>query len=1690
MRLKAVFSIFAVSFFISLIAGSYLTYLQNKPESLSDSSTTSAPIQVLGITGGGGSRSNRQPQMYVYGGENAFGSGGVVSMSSSDEPSLTLSAYNVSGTAEVTLYPATMDMVLNYLVHDTENKQINKSVDTSGVTPLASTTHTIQSSNESTVLPLPLEGKGVWYVTIKLSNITVDGFIIRSDHGVVAKEGNSKFAFWAQNFATGKSVDGGEIKLYNLKDNIKQITSANLKGDGTGETDMSAEADLALYVKGDDTTLLPLNLQYLNVGSGYTQFAKTLARSRYFIFTDRPLYQPGDTVNFKAIIRSDDDARYSVPEGNAKVTISTGNNETKFEKSYPISADGSINGKYELPDNAPVGGYNLTVDLGQKPDYTWMEYSSNSLYFNVEHYQKPESFLEVDTPQLEYISGDTAKVQISGSYFSGQPLLATEVKYRITAVDYYEYSYFSDQELSSRQTIDSFYGTWYGSEVVKEGVVTLDKNGLATIDVDTRQIEPSTEYSNYTKGQSKVFVVEVTQNDASQTPSFSKKNFLVYAGEYGIYQTSNNSSGKVNQSYKLPLKLSSYFRQVDLSGLSLTGKIHRETWVKDDVQNQKYLTYHKEEEDLGEVKLTTAKDATTNLSFTPTKVGFYQIKVEGHDKLGNYIAKNFSVYISDRDLPLYRGMDAPEISVTLDKDKYLPTDSVKATIVSAIPDRDVYLTLERGRLDRAQVIHLSGKSKEVEIPLIASDVPNMYLTLSSFNNYTLDVAEVNVPVSAAGKKLIVTIDPDSTKYGPGDNVSVDLSTTDQDGTPQSAEVALWAVDKAIFELADTNLFNIFDSFWAERGDTTYESHSLQGILTQQVEGGGGCFVAGTAITMSNGSTRPIETIKAGDKIMTRSSDNSRSVKAKVLSIHQAESNGYLIINDVLRVTPEHILRVDGKWRTAGDLQIGDTLTNESGQPVAVESIAWQLGKFTVYNLEVETYHTFIADGYWVHNQKGDGRTNFKDTAYWNPVIKTGSNGKASVKFKLPDNLTTWTMAAVASTKDSRVGQDTKEIVVTKDLIIRPILPNIMRVGDEIYISALVQNFTDTSHQFTAQLSFDAGQVVENTWEHVQIGGMAMEQLDWKVVPNKVTGNAKLKITASAEGLSTLSDEIEIEIPVRQFGFLEKRGETGIGDITYTTDLNSEIDKDLSNVKLSLASSLFGTLPSVMNYLVDYAYGCVEQTVSRLVPSIIVAENPSLYGADLKDENLDKVVDKNLTRLQTMQRGDGGWTWWFTGKSDPFITTYVVGYLQRANSLGYEIRGNMLERADNYLKQHQPDFAKTKLEELDPDELAIVVMNNYKRGDKNPSTNGLKRLSSLAIAQGDGVYWEAGSKARFGSIEASTGLALQALVESGGDRELADKAVLYLTRARKSDYWGNTYATARIVEALTGYAKLSRDLDPDYTYEVSRDGKKVTSGSIVNPLSLIGDVDFAASDLKDSGSQIQVTKSGEGNLYTTLVTSQFLTSKSQPSLNRGISISKRFENTKGADLPIGVGDTVNVMLTISGLSSEDKYGVITDELPSGMVPVNTDLKNEQTSWNVPEDYETGYNITNTEVTENGVILALYNVPSETRTYTYKARVVSAGKFAVPPATIALMYSPEIYGRSATSQIELSKVGGASTGQLTNKLIWPIKLIVLAAIVALAVIAITILVLKKRRQKLITPQPDSTLPPTQPLPPHEV
>lgn len=170
---------------------------------------------------------------------------------------------------------------------------------------------------------------------------------------------------------------------------------------------------------------------------------------------------------------------------------------------------------------------------------------------------------------------------------------------------------------------------------------------------------------------------------------------------------------------------------------------------------------------------------------------------------------------------------------------------------------------------------------------------------------------------------------------------------------------------------------------------------------------------------------------------------------------------YLVINNSLKVTPEHQVYLNEEWKAAGEIKVGDWLkgadpvrgeASNGADGAAVEVFAVErvrASRLRVYNIIVGKYHTYIADNYFVHNEEKGGapRMDFVDVALYE-TLRTEKNGKASFSFKAPDNITSWRTTALAFSADEmKAGQNSQLIPVSLPLFVEATLSNYYLVGD-------------------------------------------------------------------------------------------------------------------------------------------------------------------------------------------------------------------------------------------------------------------------------------------------------------------------------------------------------------------------------------------------------------------------------------------------------------------------------------------------------------------------------------------------------------------------------------------------------------------------------------------------------------------
>ena len=332
-------------------------------------------------------------------------------------------------------------------------------------------------------------------------------------------------------------------------------------------------------------------------------------------------------------------------------------------------------------------------------------------------------------------------------------------------------------------------------------------------------------------------------------------------------------------------------------------------------------------------------------------------------------------------------------------------------------------------------------------------------------------------------------------------------------------------------------------------------------------------------------------------------------------------------------------------------------------------------------------------------------------------MKTDADGTARVTIKYPDSVTTWKATARAASTGNQFGVASASTQTTQPIIVRLQAPRFFVVGDEVTVSAVINNNTTKSVSVTPEVFVEGLKLTSSgKAKVVAVSGSSEARVDWKVIAEK-SGEAKLRVTGkSSDG----SDSMERTFPIHEHGiekFISQSGKMNGSEAIVKIDLPAR-RKDSTKVVVQVTPSLAVTMLDALPYLLDYPYGCTEQTMSRFLPAAIIAKTLSDVGLDAETamgravggieaanvaktqpkgkrnlEKLNEIVNQGLARLRDMQHGDGGWGWWKEGQSDPWMTAYVVWGLSLAQQAKLDIDPQLIETGSKYLVDHLAEAEK-------------------------------------------------------------------------------------------------------------------------------------------------------------------------------------------------------------------------------------------------------------------------------------------------------------------------------------------------------------------------------------------------------------
>jgi alpha-2-macroglobulin len=279
------------------------------------------------------------------------------------------------------------------------------------------------------------------------------------------------------------------------------------------------------------------------------------------------------------------------------------------------------------------------------------------------------------------------------------------------------------------------------------------------------------------------------------------------------------------------------------------------------------------------------------------------------------------------------------------------------------------------------------------------------------------------------------------------------------------------------------------------------------------------------------------------------------------------------------------------------------------------------------------------------------RSNFSETAFFQPHLLTDKDGSATIEFTVPDSVTAWSVWVHALARDMRSGSTRRDAHSVKELMVRPYLPRFLREGDEAELSVQVNNAGDAPLSGKVKLEISdaasganvdalflgTGAETEREFRGVPARGSASVLYRLKA-PTRVHGYA-VKVTATSgshsDGELRALPVLPSRLHLAQSRFVTLRNaETKL--LTFDDLRGADPTRINEAMTVTVDAQLFGSVLSAVPYLQNYPYECTEQTLNRFVSSGILA---SVFKDNPAIAKLAAEMANRPTRLETLRHDD-------------------------------------------------------------------------------------------------------------------------------------------------------------------------------------------------------------------------------------------------------------------------------------------------------------------------------------------------------------------------------------------------------------------------------------------------------------------
>ena len=659
----------------------------------------------------------------------------------------------------------------------------------------------------------------------------------------------------------------------------------------------------------------------------------------------------------------------------------------------------------------------------------------------------------------------------------------------------------------------------------------------------------------------------------------------------------------------------------------------------------------------------------------------------------------------------------------------------------------------------------------------------------------------------------------------------------------------------------------------------------------------------------------------------------------------------------------------------------------------------------------------------------------KPTVLYKSKVITDENGKASLEFKIPEfNGNLKVMVVAAGNKD--FGNAESDIKITEPLMIRSTLPRFLSANDEFIVPVSIFNTTGIDGKVITSLETSKGFTIlsKDSFETNVINnreGVVSFRLKSPATPQK----GEITIKAS---LGKYSTSRRTEIPVRPAAPFTTI--SGSGAIKAPVDTEIKIPggwlKGTAGYNLSIMSLPGLQFAGGLKFLMEYPYGCIEQTTSMTYPLLYLADigavvDPGRFSPGM----VNTYIDSGIQKILSMQTYTGGFAMWpGYQKTYDWGSIYATDFLVEADKAGYAVPKFEKTIALDYLAK----ILAGKEDDYNIDLKAYSCFVLSKAGKVKGSW--VRRLQERRVElSDDSQFYLAASLAALGDKDAvleilgqgfsdqvitrETGDSLNSYVKQNAtalsicmdldpDNSMVPVLVKRLAGSMKKGNWGTTQDNAAALCALGKYTRFIARQEANY------------SGSVTIGSALIAEFDNTnGARIKniDLGNKpVKVSLKGKGTAYY-YWSSEGVPEKGEvEEKDKGIKVRRELFTREGKSFnlkKIKQGQVVVVDISIDA-DSIYKNIIVEDLLPAGFEIENARIITRE---NTPCLISGSFEPDHIDIRDDRLLLFTDLPSTKDLHYRYIVRAVTKGKFKLPPISASCMYDPSIVSVNGQGEI---------------------------------------------------------------------